>query len=335
MNLLTEIVRRTELGEVVALCTVVGTRGSTPQDKGAAMVVLRNGNSMGTLGGGCVEAEVRIRAQQLMSENQSRLLSFRLDQDYGWDDGLVCGGTMDIAIQVFSSAESVVPIQRILADLAAKLPASLRIDVADESLHSAHFEVEIPPTPTLLIAGAGHVGRALALAAGQIDFEVVVVDDRADCLRPSDFPGARCILGDIESELSRYDIKPWTYVVIVTRGHRHDALALATVIRSPAAYVGLIGSKRKIHRILNELLQQGVPRDRLASVHAPIGLEIAAVTPAEIAVSIAAELIAVRRGRGDLPAHPMKVPSDKLDRWLQKAKPVQPPGASLDRHIGS
>ncbi len=94
---------------------------------------------------------------------------------------------------------------------------------------------------------------------------------------------------------------------------------LAAVIGSPAAYVGLIGSKRKIHTILSELHRQGVPRDQLEKVHAPIGLEIAAVTPAEIAVSIAAELIAVRRGRGDVPATPMKVPADKLDRWLQSA----------------
>lgn len=335
IDLLSQIIRRTELGEVVALCTVVRTRGSTPQDKGAAMLVLRDGNSIGTLGGGCVEAEVRMRAQRLMAENQNRLLSFRLDQDFGWDDGLVCGGIMEVAIQIFASAESVAPIQRVLIEVAANRGASLPIDVADESLQSARFEIEIPPTPTLLIAGAGHVGRALALVAGQIDFKVAVVDDRADCVNPANFPGAECILGDIELELSRYDINSWTYVVIVTRGHRHDAQALAAVINSPAAYVGLIGSKRKIHKILSELGEQGVPRDRLASVHAPIGLEIAAVTPAEIAVSIAAELIAVRRGRGNLPAHPMKVPADKLERWLQKSKPVQVPEGLPDLHTGS
>jgi xanthine dehydrogenase accessory factor len=335
IDLLSQVVRRTELGEVVALCTVVRTKGSAPQDRGAAMLVLRDGNSMGTLGGGCVEAEVRIRAQRLMSANQNQLLSFRLDQDFGWDDGLVCGGTMDVAIQVFSSGQSVLPIQRVLVDLAANHPALLRIEVPDEFLNPASFDIEIPPMPTLLIAGAGHVGRALALVARQIDFNVVVVDDRADCLTPSNFPGARCILGEIEAELSRFDVNPWTYVVIVTRGHRHDAQALAALIHSPAAYVGLIGSKRKIHRIFTELRQQGVPSERLASVHAPIGLEIAAVTPAEIAVSIAAELIAVRRGRADLPAHPMKVPSDKLDRWLQKTKPAQPPDASPNRPVGS
>ena len=325
IDLLSQIVRRTELGEVVALCTVVRTRGSTPQDKGAAMLVLRDGASIGTLGGGCVEAEVRTRAQRLMSDNQNRLLSFRLDQDFGWDDGLVCGGTMDIAIQIFASPESAAPIQRILLALAANRPASFPIDIVDESLQPARFEIDIPPTPTLLIAGAGHVGKALAAIARQIDFHIAIVDDRADCLTSANFPGAQCILGDIELELSRYTITPSTYVVIVTRGHRHDAQALAAVIRSPAAYVGLIGSKRKIHTILNELQTRGVPRELLATVHAPIGLEIAAVTPAEIAVSIAAELIAVRRGRANLPAHPMKVPPEKLDRWLQKPKPAQPP----------
>ncbi len=334
IDLLSQIVRRTEVGEVVALCTVVRTRGSTPQGKGAAMLVLRDGNSIGTLGGGCVEAEVRTCAQRLMSENQSRVLSFRLDQDFGWDDGLVCGGTMEVAIQTFASVESAAPIQHVMVELAANRGVSLPIEVVDESLQSARFEIEIPPTPTLLIAGAGHVGRALASVGGQIGFNVAVLDDRADCLSPSNFPGARCILGDIEVELTRFNINRWTYVVIVTRGHRHDAQALAAVIGSPAAYVGLIGSKRKIHKIFNELREQGVPRDQLANVHAPIGLEIAAVTPAEIAVSIAAELIAVRRGRGNLPAHSMKVPSDKLDRWLQKSNPVQPPDGVADRKMG-
>jgi xanthine dehydrogenase accessory factor len=335
IELFTQIVQRTEIGETVALCTVVRTRGSTPRGKGAAMLVLRDGNSIGTLGGGCVEAEVRVRAQQLMGANQNRLLSFSLNQDFGWDDGLVCGGVMEIAIQILSPDTSVEAIKRALTELAAYRPATLAIDVIDESHQSAQFEIQIPPTPTLLIAGAGHVGRSLALIARQIDFRVVVVDDRPDCLAPTNTTGAECILGDIEVQLSEFDINPWTYVVIVTRGHRHDAQALAAVVRSPAAYVGLIGSKRKIHTILNELHAQGVSRECLAKVHAPIGLEIAAVTPAEIAVSIAAELIAVRRGRGDLPAHPMKVPTEKLERWLTKSKPEEPLGTLSARQTES
>jgi xanthine/CO dehydrogenase XdhC/CoxF family maturation factor len=254
-----------------------------------------------------------------MSDNQNRLLSFQLNQDFGWDDGLVCGGIMDIAIQTFASPESLAPIQVALAQLSAGSAAIFRVDVRDESAQPASFEIEIPPTPTLLIAGAGHVGRALARIAAQINFKVTVIDDRPDCLTPELFPGATRIVGDIETLLSNYNITPWTYIAIVTRGHRHDAQALAAVIQSPAAYVGLIGSKRKIHSILSDLANRGTPRQALSKVHAPIGLEIAAVTPAEIAVSIAAELIAVRRGRQNLPAHPMKVPAEKLDRWLSKA----------------
>ncbi len=187
------------------------------------MLVLRDGKTIGTLGGGCVEAEVRVRAQRLMDENQSRLLSFRLDQDYGWDDGLVCGGIMDIAIQVIGTQEAAAPIRRVMDDLAEHRPGKLAIEVADEQLRSARFEIEIPPTPRLLIAGAGHVGRALAQIADRIDFELTVLDDRADYANAVNFPGAQCIVGDIEAELSRYKIDQRTYIVIVTRGHRHDA----------------------------------------------------------------------------------------------------------------
>lgn len=318
IDVLSQVVRRYELGEAVALCTVVATRGSTPQGKGAVMMVLRDGQTVGTLGGGCVEAEVRVNAQRLMDENQSRLMRFRLDQDYGWDDGLVCGGIMEIAVQVIGSKD-VEAIQHAMSDLAENREGKLAIEVADEEQKSQRFEIEIPPTPLLLIVGAGHVGRALAQLARGLDFRLAVIDDREDFASESHFPGARCIVGDIERELSRFPIDRHTYAVIVTRGHKHDARALAGVIGSEAAYIGMIGSKRKIHTIFNELHEQGVSREQLTKVRAPIGLEIAAVTPAEIAVSIAAELIAVRRGRADFAATPMKIPAEKLEAWLRRS----------------
>jgi xanthine dehydrogenase accessory factor len=320
IHVLTQTVRHAQAGETVALCTVVRTRGSTPQEKGAAMLVLRDGNTLGTLGGGCVEAEVRLRAQRLMNENQSRLLSFRLDQDYGWDDGLVCGGIMEIAVQVIASSESAAFIAHVLNEHDANRPAKLCVDVFDEQMQPARFEIEVPPTPRLLIAGAGHVGQALAEIARKMDFDVTVIDDRADCATAERFPGAQCIVGDIENELSRQRIDEQTYIVIVTRGHRHDGRALGAVIASKAAYVGLIGSKRKIRTILDDLHRQGATREQLEKVHAPIGLEIGAVTPSEIAVSIAAELIATRRGHGGGPAAPMKIPADQLDRWLSRER---------------
>jgi xanthine dehydrogenase accessory factor len=296
---------------------IVRTRGSTPQDRGAAMLVLQDGNTLGTLGGGCVEAEVRVRAQRLMGESHSRLLTFRLDHDYGWDDGLVCGGVMDVAVQIINSPQSLVGLEEILQAVGAGREATLVMEVLDEQMQPARFELPVLPAPKLVIAGAGHVGQALAEMAGRAGFQITVIDDRPDYAEAARFPDARCIVGDIEQELSRLAIDRFTFVVIVTRGHKHDAQALGAVIDSPACYVGLIGSKRKIHDIFESLHSQGVLPEKLANVHAPIGLEIGAVTPAEIAVSILAEMIAVRRGCTDSSAAPMKVPSAQLKSWLK------------------
>jgi xanthine dehydrogenase accessory factor len=314
---LPQIVSRVRRGETVALCTIVRTRGSTPQDRGAAMLVLQDGKTIGTLGGGCVEAEVRLRAQRLMTETTSRLLTFRLDHDYGWDDGLVCGGVMDVAVQVIRSPQSLAAFEEILRAVGAGREATLVMDVLDEQMQPARFELPVSPAPRLVIAGAGHVGQALAEMAGRAGFQITVIDDRPDYADASRFPAAQCIVGDIEQELSRLAIDRFAFVVIVTRGHKHDAQALAAVVNSPACYVGLIGSKRKIHDIFESLHSQGISRENLSKVHAPIGLEIGAVTPAEIAVSILAEIIAIRRGCAEAPAAPMKISSDQLERWLK------------------
>ncbi|MFT3787976.1 MAG: XdhC family protein [Tepidisphaeraceae bacterium] len=174
--------------------------------------------------------------------------------------------------------------------------ATIRIEVPTTTGEAFTFDHILHPTPTLLVAGAGHIAAALASMAPSIDFDTTVIDDRADHASAARFPSARCIVGDIESELRRFPITPNTYIVIVTRGHRHDAAALGAVIQSPAKYVGLIGSKRKVLTILRGLRDAGVPVDLLRRVHAPIGLNLGAITPGEIAVSIAAELVAVRRG---------------------------------------
>jgi xanthine dehydrogenase accessory factor len=318
LELLDQIIRRAPTGEPTALCTVVRTRGSTPQGAGAAMLVLRDGKTIGTLGGGCVEAEVRQQALQLMTDRQSRLLSFRLDHDYGWDDGLVCGGIMDIAVQVIDSAEAAQPLAAAHKKLASNQAATLPINVVDESGKPAAFQLEVPRTPSLIIAGAGHVGQALAETARRIGFAVTVIDDRPDCLTPDRFPGVTCLEGEIETQLAACRIDEQTYIVIVTRGHRHDGRALAAVINSPARYIGLIGSKRKVRTILEDLNKAGVPRERLLAVHAPIGLELGAVTPAEIAISIAAELIATLHGQADRPATPMKMSPKELETWLDR-----------------
>ena len=316
LELLDEILRRTTAGEILAVCTVVCTRGSTPQKTGAVMVVLPDGQTLGTIGGGCVEAEVRTRALERLQTRLSGLFSFKLDHDLGWDDGLVCGGTMDVAVEIFDDASGAESLRRAREVLAAGGEAAVSITVPDETGSPVTFERTIEPTPTLVIAGAGHVGCALARIAHELKFRVVVIDDRPDLASAERFPGATRIVGEIETELAKFPADGQTYVVIVTRGHRHDGRALAAAVGLKARYVGLIGSKRKIVTILEDLKRQGVPREQLERVHAPIGLNIGATTPAEIAVSIAAELIAVRRGVRGQPAAPMRLTEAQLDRAL-------------------
>ena len=312
-----EILRRTGAGERLALCTVVRTRGSCPQSAGAKMLVLADGKTLGTLGGGCVEAEVRRRATEMLQADQSGLLEFSLDHDYGWDDGLICGGIMDIHVQSLDEARAS-GYATLLDDIRAGRETTLRVPYVRGG-EQQEFVEPLDPAPTLLIAGAGHVGQALAAVAQPLGFLVSVIDDRPDYASSERFPSAkRIIVGDIEAELRRFPIDKHTCIVVVTRGHQRDGQALGAVIHSPARYLGLIGSKRKIKAIFEDLAQQGVALEKLSRVHAPIGYDIGAVTVPEIAVSIAAELIALRRGFQDKPAKPMKIDEQQMRNWLTR-----------------
>ena len=162
------------------------------------------------------------------------------------------------------------------------------------------FEVmiEVAERPaTLLIVGGGHVGNSIATIAGHAGFSLAVLDDREAFANPERFPTAdRVICGDFVEELRRFPIDANTYVVLVSRGHKQDELSLREVVNSEAAYVGMIGSLRRVGTVLTHLAREGYGRDALERVHTPIGLDIGAETPEEIAVSIVAELIGVRRG---------------------------------------
>ena len=285
-----------EAGRPASLCTVVKTQGSTPQTPGAAMLVRADFSTLGTLGGGCVEAEVRRRAFELLQHRQSALLDFSLDHDYGWDDGLICGGQMSIAVLSAAGETELGPIRQALELARQRQPASVPLVVEHEGRPRAYrLHLEVPPT--LLIAGAGHVGQAVAELAARLDFHVVVIDDRAECASRARFPAAELVVEDIGRALKEYPLDDGCYVVIVTRGHQHDEQALDAVIRRPAGYIGMIGSRRKSAMILRDLAAAGVSEEQLARVHTPIGLAIGAVTVPEIAVSILAELVQVRRRR--------------------------------------
>jgi xanthine dehydrogenase accessory factor len=291
-----------DTGRPAAFCAVVNTTGSTPQVPGAVMLVRSDYSASGTLGGGCVEAEVQRRAFQLLQAGKSGLLDFQLDHDYGWDDGLLCGGSMQIAVVSISDSAALQPFRAALDLARNRQPASISLSVPREhggrdthpTLVEYRLNLQVPPT--LLIAGAGHIGQAVARLAVDLGFHVVVIDDRAEFAAPARFPPAvELRVGDIGRTLRDWPLDADTYVVIVTRGHRHDRQALDAVIRRPARYIGMIASRRKAQLMLHELAAAGVPAEQVERVRAPIGLPIGAVTVTEIAVSIAAELVTYRR----------------------------------------
>ena len=178
------------------------------------------------------------------------------------------------------------------------------------------FTEPIQPRYTLLIAGAGHVGQALGHLGKWLDFNIVIVDDRADFASQARLPEAdQIIIGDIGEELQKYPIDHLTYVIIVTRGHNHDEEALHSVVESDAGYIGMIGSRRKVKLIFDDLIELGVSAERLARVYAPIGLAIHSKTVPEIAVSIAAQLIQVRNSQKKnvrFDAQPVRMPTVKM-----------------------
>ncbi|MEW6250791.1 MAG: XdhC/CoxI family protein [Planctomycetota bacterium] len=293
--MLRTLIADVDAGRPAALCTVVKAHGSTPQIPGAALLLRADFSTQGTLGGGCVEAEVCRRAFELLQQQRSGLLDFDLDRDYGWDDGLICGGNMSVAVTPVAVGPGLEAIRAALDCAEGRRPAWIPLVVERDS-GRLEYRLHLEVAPALLVAGAGHVGQAVAELALRLDFHVIVFDDRADIAHPERFPaGVELVVADIAQALREYPLDAGCYVVVVTRGHRHDEQALAAVVRRPAAYIGMIGSRRKAALVLRDLAAAGVPPEQLARVHTPIGLPIGALTVPEIALSITAELVQVRR----------------------------------------
>ena len=254
MDIYEEIVRLRQGGRRGAIATIVNVRGSVPSFETAKMLVRDDGSIVGTVGGGCVEAEVWQAAREVMESEKPRTLSFDLNQSPKYDTGLVCGGTLDIFIE---------PV----------LPPAL-----------------------LYLFGAGHVARSLCGVAGNAGFDVTVVDDRESYANRERFPDAKSVIAeDFEKAMAGISSNETSYIVIVTRGHHDDMRVLRWAVQTQARYIGMIGSKRKTITIFRELVKEGVQEHLFDRVHAPIGFDIGAITPEEIAVAITAELIAIRR----------------------------------------
>jgi len=246
-------------GEEAALVTIVSSNGSTPQRVGAKMLVFEDGRIVGTVGGGCYEYDAIGKAKTVLATRKPTTVKYDLNDDFAEETGLVCGGQMEVFIE---------PIEA---------------------------------SPAVYIFGAGHVGYYLAKMAHEAGFAVHVIDDRAAFANTERFPfAASVVVDDIPDWLARATLPTTSYAVVVTRGHRNDLDALRALAPRELRYIGLIGSRAKVARLYEQLMSEGgVDPDRLARIHAPIGLDLGAVTPQEIAVSITAELIAVRRGKAE------------------------------------
>ena len=349
-ELLHRLQQRISAGQTTAMCRLVETRGSTPQKAGAMMLVFPDGSQAGTLGGGCVEAEVKRRALDVLEQGNAKIVSFQLDSDYGWDDGLICGGRMQVLIDPIRQSSDFAYYGHVLQVLEAAQGLQEAVVFEEDKAHltagSAYlFDTQsnllaqqrgvlengqapqkivqhllplaerprpkaaegvsylpVLPRCRLIIVGAGHVGQAVAHWASELDFDVWAVDDREQYASPERFPRAeRLIVGPMAQVLPALDITPDTYCLIVTRGHNHDEEALFHVIRRGARYVGMIGSRRKIRLIFDDLLAEGMPPELLATVFAPVGIDIGSQTVPEIAISILAELVAHRNLGGVVP----------------------------------
>lgn len=305
-----------------ALALIAGTKGSSPQRAGAKAIFFADGKITGTLGGGCLEAEVQSRALAALKTGQPTEFAMVLDHDFGWDDGLICGGSVNGVI--LPHAEHAKDLWRELANATVPIRWGVKKDFSialvtetsdaclvtrDEGTlspvtrHSSLvttsdwlYQETVSPPVELWIAGSGHVAQAVVPLAQQLDFAVTVFDDRPDLANHSFFPPATKLRVGGWHELLKIPppVSP-AFGLVVTRGHQHDALVLSEWVRFPFAFLGMIGSRRKA-RIMREqfLKQQLATPEQFDRIACPVGLDIAAIGTHEIAVSVIAQLIQKR-----------------------------------------
>lgn len=253
INILKKIVELSSEDRVFAHAVIINAKGSTPRDIGADMIILENGETIGTIGGGALELKVIDLAKSCIKANTSLTYNLPLNSP---DINMICGGEVDVFIEIYNVK------------------------------------------PKLVICGAGHVGKAIYEIGKTLNFKISIFDDREEYLSKARFPDAdELILGNISEKLSNYPIDENSYVCIVTRSHKEDYESLKAVVKSNAKYIGLMGSKKKIKEIFDELLSNGVDENNLSKVKAPIGIDIATNSPEELAISIIAEILAVKNNK--------------------------------------
>lgn len=343
-----EIEKILEKREKVALATLISRVGSAPRTIGAKYLIRSDGTSSGSIGGGCVEAEVWQEAQRVMEKGERRILHFDLTAEQLAEGGLICGGNIDIFLEplqgeflaIYQEAAKVrqgggsailatpisvgeplprgggskvllktsgekvgflsegVELENKILKEGELLLKEKKLKVMVLSSEDRKMEILLEPIfsePTVYIFGGGHISEQLAPLAKKVHFKVVIIDDREMFANRTRFPEAdEVIVSEFEKSFNQLNIGETSYIVIVTRGHLYDGFVLKQAVKTKACYIGMIGSKKKIRTLYQNLIEEGIAKDALARVHAPIGIDINSETPEEIAVSIVAELIKVR-----------------------------------------
>lgn len=327
ITLFKEIYHQLEIGKTGAIATIIKGIGSTPQGLGAKIFFDEQGTVKGSIGGGCVEAEVWRAAKEIIRSGETKIIRYTMNNIQVADEGMVCGGTVEIFIEpvlqrhfdlykeylkclnesrsckiVTNTGSSYLKFllssdERILGDHPdAAVLSELKNNDNKQLFFVNEFLIESSaPRSRLFIYGAGHISQFISKIAKMIDFDVTVIDDRISFANRERFPDAdNIIAGYFIETIDQINFNPSDFHVIVTRGHRHDAEVLQAVLKKTSAYVGMIGSKRKIKLVYDYLKKNGIDSAFIERVHAPIGIDMKAVTPQEIAVSIAGELIKER-----------------------------------------
>ncbi len=304
-----------------ALATVARKRGSLPLADDAKMLVTASGDRFGTVGGGCVEAEVSAQALATVAAGRPAVVRHTLNSDIAGDVGLSCGGTVELFLEPLLNDGATARLYREVAvgierrrqltvltslDWSQAPRKSLREGVerrssfVDES--TSRFVEPVPRAPRVIVFGAGHVGAEIVRIAAGAGFHVIAVDDREEFANRDRLPGAADVIAeDLNVVLDRLTLEADDYVIAATRGHAFDAGVIERTAGSAAGYVGMLGSGRKLAVVRRALEGLGVSAQHLDRVRCPIGEDIGADTPAEIAVSVVAELIRVRRKSANLP----------------------------------
>ena len=296
----------------VALATVISTWGSAPRPVGGQMAIDSNGEIIGSVSGGCIEGAVINEGINSINDGKLRIKDYGISNDMAWEVGLACGGELKILIQPLNLEDEIV--YSIVENIKNREPTKLIINCLTGSRHidnsiinqiSSYDKIKeefihvIDPKPRLFIVGAVHIAQALISLAKTADFEIILIDPRDHFATKDRFPNCKIINEWPDTALSNFILDKATHLVTLTHDPKIDDPALIYTLKKDIGYIGSLGSKKTHNKRCERLIDIGFSQNDINKIHGPIGLNIKAKTPAEIAVSIMAEIINFRRSKNE------------------------------------